>query len=80
MLYTRQNAIEDEVGDSEETKKEKAELRKRLKNNKTISIDGDDKMDKPAPEAKKLTPFEQAVEFKTEGNNRFKVGKYDEGE
>lgn len=80
MLYTSKNSIEDEVGDSEEKKKEKAELRKRLKNNKTISIDGDDKIDKPAEEPKKLTPFEQAVEFKTEGNNRFKVAKYDEGE
>ncbi|CAO1336983.1 unnamed protein product [Diamesa serratosioi] len=78
MLYTRKSAIEDEVGDSEEKKKEKAELRKRLKNGKTISIDGDDKLEKPAPVAKQLTPFEQAVEFKTEGNNRFKVAKYDE--
>lgn len=45
---------------------------------KSISIDGDDKLPKDKVEAKKKTPLEEAIAFKNDGNVRFKNGKYNE--
>lgn len=46
--------------------------------NKSISLDGDDKLPKEKAEPKKQTELEKAVAFKNEGNARFKSGKFNE--
>lgn len=46
--------------------------------NKSISLDGDDKLPKEKAEPKQQTELEKAVAFKNDGNARFKSGKYNE--
>lgn len=45
---------------------------------KSISLDGDDKLPKEKAEPKKQTEIEKAIAFKNEGNTRFKGGKFNE--
>lgn len=80
-LYWRNNQQPIEEGDTDEASKE---LKKLKKGNKSISIDGDTiaangvkKGEQPA-KPKDLSPFEQAVKHKEEGNGCFKNGKYDQ--
>lgn len=45
---------------------------------KTISLDGDEKVTSGLEKVTKRTPLEEAIECKNEGNTRFKSGKYNE--
>ncbi|XP_031628161.1 mitochondrial import receptor subunit TOM70 [Contarinia nasturtii] len=54
--------------------------KKKISNSKdkSISLDGDDKMLKEKSEPKPQSELEKAIAFKNDGNSRFKSGKYNE--
>lgn len=83
LYYRNASAIE------EETDEDKKAGKKLKDSSKSLSIDGDSATASAAPSAdtvangvesknfKKLSPFEQAVKYKENGNDSFKNGKYD---
>lgn len=83
-LYWRKQQQPIEEGTDENGEKDGKKLKK---GNKSISIDGDTfangdvnkkAMGNEAVKPKELSPFEQAVKFKEQGNDCFKAAKYDE--
>lgn len=84
-LYYRNQSTPVEEDDTDQTSGNKKKLGT-LKD-KTISLDGDDKLAAiakliPKEEEKKVakpkSPLDQAIEFKNDGNVRFKNGKFNE--
>lgn len=59
-------------GDSSNTDKKKISKSK----DKSISLDGDDKLPKEKVEPKPQTELEKAIAYKNDGNSRFKSGKF----
>lgn len=82
MIYKNQ-AVIDNI-EEDEDKSGKKSIKKVGLFSKTISIDDDTKEANgqtpttKSEKSKKLTPFEKAVELKSEGNDKFKIGKFDE--
>lgn len=86
-MYWRNQKQAIEEGSDEADEKD---VKKLKKGNKSISIDGDTAaangsvkkastaVDGDVVKSKELTPFEQAVQFKSSGNECFKNGKFDE--
>lgn len=86
-LYWRKqsSAIEEAADENDDN-----DPKKLKKGSKSISIDGDTKssagngikrqsaVDEVTVKPKELSPFEQSVKFKNQGNDSFKIGKYDE--
>lgn len=71
-LYYRQTASVDEKSGGDDKKKKSLD-------SKAVSIDESGEGAKCNGDTKKaLSPLEQAIEFKNQGNERFRGGKYDE--
>lgn len=81
LYYRNQSHLEGDDSEITRNKKKLANLK-----DKTISIDGDDKsvseksvsVTKEEVKKPKKTVLEQAIDFKNDGNVRFKSGKYNE--
>lgn len=75
LYYKNQSTpIEEDQDDNGSGKKKLGKLK-----DKTISLDGDESLIEKAKEEKVTkTPLQQAIDYKNEGNTRFKSGKYNE--
>lgn len=79
LYFRNQTAskLTEETGDSVDgngTNKKKISNSK----DKSISLDGDDKLPKEKVEPKQKSELEKAIAFKNDGNSRFKSGKFSE--
>lgn len=76
LYYRNQTSTLTEEPGTSSTDKKKISNTK----DKSISLDGDDKLpkEKKQPEPLKQTELEKAIAFKNDGNTRFKAGKFNE--